>query len=85
MYFQRSYRKELFDDAISRMRKARIKTEQEINKFRRLQDKVEELVRAKNLAETDYGEIPDEFKGIRYPSEMYSVFIKNFVQLYPKV
>lgn len=45
------------------MRRARIKTEQEIDKFRKLQDKVEELVRDKNLAETDYGEIPEEFKG----------------------
>ncbi|XP_071146873.1 ubiquitin conjugation factor E4 B-like isoform X1 [Mytilus edulis] len=59
---ERSYKKELFDDAIGRMRRARIKTEQEIDKFRKLQDKVEELVRDKNLAETDYGEIPEEFK-----------------------
>lgn len=59
---ERSYKKELFDDAIGRMRRARIKTEQEIDKFRKLQDKVEDLVRDKNLAETDYGEIPEEFK-----------------------
>jgi len=60
---QRSYRKELFDDAISRMRRARIKTEQEIEKFRKLQEKIEDLVREKHSAETDYGEIPEEFKG----------------------
>lgn len=59
---ERSYRKELFDDAIARMRRARIKTEQEIEKFRMLQEKVEDLVREKNSAETDYGDIPDEFK-----------------------
>ena len=59
---ERSYRKELFDDAISRMRRARIKTEQEIEKFRKLQEKIEDLVREKHSAETDYGEIPEEFK-----------------------
>jgi hypothetical protein len=41
----------------------RIKTEQEIEKFRKLQEKIEDLVREKHSAETDYGEIPEEFKG----------------------
>jgi hypothetical protein len=45
------------------MRRARIKTEQEIEKFRKLQEKIEDLVREKHSAETDYGEIPEEFKG----------------------
>ena len=44
------------------MRRARIKTEQEIEKFRKLQEKIEDLVREKHSAETDYGEIPEEFK-----------------------
>ena len=61
--FQRSYSKELFDDAIHRMAKACIKTETEIQQFRALQDKVEKIVIEKRRAEFDYGEIPDEFKG----------------------
>lgn len=62
--FQRSYRKELFDDAISRMVKACIKTDTEIEQFRHLQEKVERLVLAQRQEEMDFGEIPDEFKGI---------------------
>lgn len=59
---ERSYRKELFDDAMLRMSKACIKTETEIEQFRNLQEKVEELVIEKQRAEIDYGEIPDEFR-----------------------
>ncbi|KAJ8320744.1 hypothetical protein KUTeg_002331 [Tegillarca granosa] len=59
---ERSYRKELFDDAINRMRRARIKTEMEIEKFRILQEKVENLVIQKQQSEIDFGDIPDEFK-----------------------
>ena len=63
MYSQRSYRKELFDDAMARMRRACIKTETEIEKFKSIQDKVEEIVVQKAREEKDYGEIPDEFRG----------------------
>ncbi|XP_064611043.1 ubiquitin conjugation factor E4 B-like [Liolophura sinensis] len=59
---ERSYRKELFDDAISRMVKACIKTDTEIEQFRHLQEKVEKLVLAHRQEEMDFGEIPDEFK-----------------------
>ena len=59
---ERSYSKELFDDAISRMRKACIKTPTEIEQFQDLQDKVEKIVVEKRMAEVDYGEIPDEFR-----------------------
>ncbi|KAK7093486.1 ubiquitin conjugation factor E4 B-like isoform X2 [Littorina saxatilis] len=59
---ERSYSKELFDDAITRVIKARIKTDSEIAHFRRLQERVEELVKQKAEAEEDYGEIPEEFK-----------------------
>ena len=61
--FQRSYRKELFEDAIARMVKANIKTETEIEQFYCLQNKVEKLVIEKQQAEVDYGDIPDEFRG----------------------
>ncbi|XP_074654460.1 ubiquitin conjugation factor E4 B-like [Tubulanus polymorphus] len=59
---ERSYRKALFDDAISRMVKANIKTESEIAQFRKLQETVEDLVVKKAKMERDYGEVPDEFK-----------------------
>ncbi|XP_041377968.1 ubiquitin conjugation factor E4 B-like [Gigantopelta aegis] len=59
---ERSYRKELFDDALSRMMKAHIKTESEIQQFKALQNQVEEIVTQKCQAELDYGDVPDEFK-----------------------
>ncbi|XP_048250307.1 ubiquitin conjugation factor E4 B-like [Haliotis rufescens] len=59
---ERSYRKELFEDAVLRMIKACIKTEAEITKFRQLQNSVDDLVTQKTKAELDYGDIPDEFK-----------------------
>jgi len=59
---ERSYSKELFDDAVSRMRKACIKTATEIEQFQELRDKVEKIVVEKRMAEVDYGEIPDEFR-----------------------
>jgi len=59
---ERSYSKELFDDAVSRMRKACIKTPTEIEQFQALQDKVEKIVVEKRMAEVDYGEVPDEFR-----------------------
>ena len=62
--WQRSYRKELFDDAVARMTRAKIKTETEIERFRLLQAKVDALVVEKLRAEVDYGEIPDEFRGM---------------------
>lgn len=63
IFFQRSYRKELFDDAIARMQRANIKTTTEIEKFKSIQDKVEQIVIQKAREERDYGEIPDEFRG----------------------
>ena len=62
-YVQRSYRKELFDDALSRMRRARIKTPLDVEAFETLQEKVDALVVEKLRTEVDYGEIPEEFKG----------------------
>ncbi|KAH3827150.1 hypothetical protein DPMN_129079, partial [Dreissena polymorpha] len=59
---ERSYRKELFEDAVVRMRRANIKTETEIEQFKSLQEKVECMVVQKAREERDYGEIPDEFK-----------------------
>ncbi|KAK3104970.1 hypothetical protein FSP39_014399 [Pinctada imbricata] len=59
---ERSYRKELFDDAIARMCKARIKTELEIEHFKKLQRTVDRIVVENQQAQIDYGDIPDEFR-----------------------
>jgi len=59
---ERSYSKELFDDAVARMTRACIKTPTEIEEFQDLRDKVEKIVAEKRMAEIDYGEIPDEFR-----------------------
>jgi hypothetical protein len=48
---------------MARMRRACIKTENEIEKFKSIQDKVEEIVVQKAREERDYGEVPDEFRG----------------------
>jgi len=45
------------------MIKACIKTQAEIDQFRELQAKVDKIVVEKKLAEFDYGDIPEEFKG----------------------
>ena len=65
-YFQRSYRKELFDVAVARMRRACIRTELEIKKFMAIQNRVEQLVIPKAREEVDFGdfgEVPHEFRG----------------------
>jgi len=59
---ERSYSRELFDDAVARMTRACIKTATEIEQFQELRDKVEQIVVEKRMAEVDYGEIPDEFR-----------------------
>lgn len=59
---ERSYRSELFDDAISRMRKSLIKTPFEIEQLQQLQRKVNQILVEKQQAEIDFGDIPDEFK-----------------------
>ncbi|XP_048766609.1 ubiquitin conjugation factor E4 B-like [Ostrea edulis] len=59
---ERSYRHELFNDAIARMQKAMIKTNMEIEQFRSLQEKIDKIVLEKQKEEVDYGEIPEEFR-----------------------
>ena len=66
LVLQRSFRKELFDDAIARMTRACIKTNMEIEQFKSIQNKVQQLVIQKQKAEVDYGDIPDEFRGKYY-------------------
>ena len=55
-------RKELFDAAISRLKKAVIFNEVELDKFRDIGEQVEKLVKLKNLEDQDFEDAPDEFK-----------------------
>ncbi|XP_056895728.1 ubiquitin conjugation factor E4 B isoform X1 [Takifugu flavidus] len=59
---QRSYSRELFEEVISKMRKAGIKSSIAIEKFKLLLEKVEEIVAKNSQSEMDYGDAPDEFK-----------------------
>lgn len=61
--FQRSYSRELFEEVISKMKKAGIKSTITIEKFKLLSDKVEEIVARNSQSEMDYSDAPDEFKG----------------------
>lgn len=62
-HLQRSYSKELFEEVISKMRKAGIKSTIAIEKFKLLAEKVEEIVAKNARAEIDYSDAPDEFRG----------------------
>ncbi|XP_061868892.1 ubiquitin conjugation factor E4 B isoform X1 [Colius striatus] len=59
---QRSYSKELFEEVISKLRKAGIKSTIAIEKFKLLAEKVEEIVAKNARAEIDYSDAPDEFR-----------------------
>ncbi|KAI0243356.1 Ubiquitin conjugation factor E4 B [Lamellibrachia satsuma] len=59
---ERSCRVELFEDAVGRMVRARIKTPSEIERFRSIEEKVQRRLIEKNQAEEDFGDIPDEFR-----------------------
>lgn len=61
---QRSYSRELFEEVISKMRKAGIKSSIAIEKFKLLLEKVEEIVAKNSQSEMDYSDAPDEFKGV---------------------
>lgn len=63
-YVQRSYSRELFEEVISKMRKAGIKSSIAIEKFKLLLEKVEEIVAKNSQSEMDYSDAPDEFKGV---------------------
>ncbi|CAF0784818.1 unnamed protein product [Brachionus calyciflorus] len=59
---ERSYKKELFIDAIKRMSNANIKPQIEIERFRSLAEKVEVIVEQKGQVDIDIDNAPDEFK-----------------------
>jgi ubiquitin conjugation factor E4 B len=62
-FFQRSFKKELFEDAANRMERALIKTPSEIEQFRSLADKANEIAIQNIKREVDYSDAPDEFRG----------------------
>lgn len=64
IFVQRSYSRELFEEVISKMRKAGIKSSIAIEKFKLLLEKVEEIVAKNSQSEMDYSDAPDEFKGV---------------------
>ncbi|XP_020620204.1 ubiquitin conjugation factor E4 B-like [Orbicella faveolata] len=59
---QRSYRKELFDDAAKHLQKTLLKTEAEIYLFKEFAAKVERKAAENASLEEDYDDAPDEFK-----------------------
>lgn len=59
---ERSFRKELFEDAAARMERARIKTASEVERFRALAAKAYEISVANIKREVDYNDAPDEFR-----------------------
>ncbi|CAH1405610.1 unnamed protein product [Nezara viridula] len=59
---ERSFRKELFEDAAMRMERSRIKTTSEVERFRALSAKSYEISVANIKREVDYNDAPDEFR-----------------------
>ncbi|XP_063243821.1 ubiquitin conjugation factor E4 B [Bacillus rossius redtenbacheri] len=59
---ERSFKKELFDDAANRMERAMIKTNTEIDQFRSLAEKTNEIAIQNIKREVDYSDAPDEFR-----------------------
>ncbi|XP_066992504.2 ubiquitin conjugation factor E4 B isoform X2 [Anabrus simplex] len=59
---ERSFKKELFEDAATRMERAMIKTLTEIEKFRNLAEKANEIAIQNIKREVDYSDAPDEFR-----------------------
>lgn len=59
---ERSYRQELFEDAISRMKKAMIKTDMQIHQFQVLSSRVQQFVIQNLKQEIDYSDAPEEFR-----------------------
>jgi ubiquitin conjugation factor E4 B len=59
---ERSFRKELFEDAAGRMERANIKFESQLAQFRALAARAQNIVVQNLRQDTDYSDAPDEFK-----------------------
>lgn len=62
MDFQRSFRKELFDDATTRLERISIKTPVEIEQFKSLASKALQIMENNQKSEDWLADAPDEFK-----------------------
>ncbi|KAK3929272.1 Ubiquitin conjugation factor E4 B [Frankliniella fusca] len=59
---ERSFRKELFEDAAIRMERARIKTADEIKRFLALAERAQEIAVQNMKREVDFNDAPEEFR-----------------------
>lgn len=59
---QRSFCKELFNDAAGRMERSAIKTATEIERFRALAERAAAIARDNQARDEDYGDAPEEFR-----------------------
>lgn len=60
---QRSFRRELFEDAAVRIERISIKSVPELEKFRNLAQRAAEIAIQNIKREVDYNDAPEEFKG----------------------
>lgn len=63
---QRSFKKELFDDAAAIMEKHGIKGESQLNQFRTLGQRAYNIAIQNMRQETDFSDAPEEFRGTNY-------------------
>ena len=61
--FQRSFKKELFNDACSRLERASIKSPEEIDAFRNLAARANDISVQNMKKEIDFNDAPEEFRG----------------------
>lgn len=73
---QRSFRRELFEDAVLRMERAVIKSGGEVERFRDLAFRASEIAIQNIKREVDFNDAPEEFKGV-----FLSLSIKCVVKL----
>lgn len=62
LYLQRSFCKELFTDAASRLERSAIKTPTEIERFIALAERAAVIARDNRARDADYGDAPEEFR-----------------------
>ena len=62
-FFQRSFRKELFEDAGARLERSLIKSGSEVEQFKALATRAAEIAIQNIKKEVDYNDAPDEFRG----------------------
>jgi len=62
--FQRSFGKELFEEAASRMERRGIKSETQLTQFRSLGHRAQNIAVQNLRKDNDYSDAPDEFRGM---------------------